>query len=82
MGNHGVLIGGTDVGVAFDDMWTIERACEILVKALSTGQPLNILSDEVAEKTAKNWEGITDFSRQHFEEMKSIIIEMDSSVLD
>ena len=82
MGNHGVMVTGTDVGVAFDDIWTLERACQIMVTALSTGQPLNVLSDEVAEKTAQDWEKIEDFSRQHFEEMKELIIELDASVLD
>ncbi|MFM2483517.1 class II aldolase and adducin N-terminal domain-containing protein [Celerinatantimonas yamalensis] len=82
MGNHGVMVTGTDIGVAFDDIWTLERACQILVTALSTGQPLNVLSDAVAEKTAQDWEGIPDFSRQHFEEMKAIIIRENPSVLD
>ncbi|MFM2478672.1 class II aldolase and adducin N-terminal domain-containing protein [Celerinatantimonas sp. MCCC 1A17872] len=82
MGNHGVMVTGNNIGVAFDDIWTLERACQILVTALSTGQPLNVLSDEVAEKTAQDWEGIPDFSRQHFEEMKEIIIRQDPSVLD
>ncbi|TCS42340.1 class II aldolase and adducin N-terminal domain-containing protein [Reinekea marinisedimentorum] len=82
MGNHGVMVTGTDIGIAFDDIWTLERACQILTVALSTGQPLNVLSDEVAEKTARDWEKITDFSRQHFEEMKALIIQQDPSVLD
>ena len=82
MGNHGVMVTGTDIGVAFDDIWTLERACQIMVTALSTGQPLNVLSDDVAEKTARDWEKIEDFSRQHFEEMKALIIAQDPSVLD
>jgi ribulose-5-phosphate 4-epimerase/fuculose-1-phosphate aldolase len=82
MGNHGVMVTGTDIGVAFDDIWTLERACDILIKALSTGQPLNVLSDEVAEKTAQDWEKITDFSRKHFDEMKALMIQQDPSVLD
>ncbi|MDD1509213.1 class II aldolase and adducin N-terminal domain-containing protein [Pseudomonas sp. CNPSo 3701] len=82
MGNHGVLVTAPTVGEAFDDIWTLERSCQILVTALSTGQPLNVLSDEVAEKTARAWEGITDFSRQHFEEMKLLMIRQDPSLLD
>jgi ribulose-5-phosphate 4-epimerase/fuculose-1-phosphate aldolase len=82
MGNHGVMVTSTDIGIAFDDIWTLERACQILVTALSTGQPLSILSDEVAEKTAQDWEKITSFSQQHFEEMKMLIIKQDPSVLD
>jgi len=82
MGNHGVMVTGTDIGVAFDDIWTLERSCQILITALSTGQPLNVLSDEVAEKTAQDWESIEDFSRKHFEEMKEIMIQKDPSLLD
>ncbi len=82
MGNHGVMVTASSIGEAFDDIWTLERACQILVTAWSTGQPLRVLSDEVAEKTARGWEGITDFSRQHFEEMKQMMIDADASVLD
>lgn len=82
MGNHGVLIGSHDIGVAFDDMYTFERASQILINAYSTGQTLNILNDQVAEKTAQDWEKIEDFSIAHFEQMKSILIEEDPSVMD
>jgi len=73
MGNHGVLIGSHSIGVAFDDMYTIERACQILATAYATTQPLNILADETAEKTAKDWESIEDFSEAHFEEIKRML---------
>jgi len=82
MGNHGILIGSHDIGVAFDDMYTFERASQILVHAYSTGQTLNILADHVAEKTAQDWEKIEDFSIAHFEQMKAILVEEDPSVLD
>jgi len=82
MGNHGVMVIAPNIGEAFDDIWTLERACQILITAWSTGQPLRTLSDEVAEKTARGWEGIADFSRQHFEEMKALMIAADASVLD
>ena len=79
MGNHGVLITANTVGEAFDDMYTIERACQILVQAYSTGQPLKVLPDDIAEKTAQDWEQITDFSKAHFEEMKRILDAEDPS---
>ncbi|MCY0386688.1 class II aldolase and adducin N-terminal domain-containing protein [Robbsia sp. Bb-Pol-6] len=82
MGNHGVMVIGANIGEAFDDIWTLERACQILVTAWSTGRPLRILSDDVAEKTARGWEQIPDFSRRHFEEMKQLMIEADASLLD
>ncbi|GBQ25492.1 class II aldolase and adducin N-terminal domain-containing protein [Gluconacetobacter sacchari] len=73
MGNHGVMVVASSVGEAFDDMYTLERACQILVAAYSTGRPLSVLADDVAEKTARDWEKITDFSIRHFEEMKLIL---------
>ncbi len=82
MGNHGVIVIAPTVGEAFDDIWTLERACQILVTAWSTGQPLKILPDAVAEKTARDWEKITDFSHQHFEEMKLLMIQQDPSLVD
>lgn len=81
MGNHGVMVTAGNVGEAFDDIYTLERACQILVTAWSTGKPLRVLSDEVAEKTAQDWEKITDFSRQHFEEMKRLLAETDPSFM-
>lgn len=82
MGNHGVMVVASTVGEAFDDMYTIERACQILVQAYSTGQPLNVLDDDIAERTARDWEGIADFSIAHFEEMKLILDGEDPSYRD
>lgn len=82
MGNHGVLIGSHDIGVAFDDMYTFERASQILINAYATGQTLNVLEDAVAEKTAQDWEKIEDFSKAHFEEMKAMLIAEDPSVIN
>ena len=36
MGNHGVLVTAPTIGEAFDDIWTLERACQILITAWST----------------------------------------------
>lgn len=79
MGNHGVLVIGNSVGEAFDDIYTLERACQVLVQAYATGQPLKVLPDEVAETTAQDWEQLSDFSTAHFEEMKRILDDEDPS---
>ena len=81
MGNHGVLIASHDIGLAFDDMYTFERASQILIHAYSTGQSLNILEAAVAEKTAQDWQGIEAFSKAHFAEMKSILAAEDPSFM-
>jgi ribulose-5-phosphate 4-epimerase/fuculose-1-phosphate aldolase len=82
MGNHGVLVAAGTVGEAFDDIYTLERACQILVQAYATGQPLKVLPDDVAETTAQDWERITDFSIAHFEEMKRILDAEDPSYVN
>lgn len=60
MGNHGVMAVGNTIGRAFDELFYFERACENYIIALTTGIPLRIASDEVAEKTAQQWEEYAD----------------------
>lgn len=82
MGNHGCMVASHSIGVAFDDMYTLERAAQIQVNALATGKPLHVLADEVAEKTARDWEKIEDFSEAHFQQMKEMLYEEDASFAD
>lgn len=62
MGNHGVLVIGDSVADAFNRMYYFERAAETYVKALWTGRPLRMLSDEIAEKTAQEMEVFPGFA--------------------
>lgn len=71
MGNHGVLVAAQTIAEAYDCMYHLERACQTMVLALSMGEPLNVLSDAVAEKTAIGWqEDGRDYAFAHFDEMK------------
>lgn len=79
MGNHGVLIAGATVAEAFDDLYYLERACQTLVLAYSTGQKLSVLSDEIAERTARMWDDYRDAPFAHFKEMKAILDTEDGS---
>ncbi len=53
MGNHGVMVIGQTVAETFNRLYYFERAAETYIKALWTGQKLRILSDAIAEKTAR-----------------------------
>ena len=75
MGNHGVLIIGKTVAETFNRLYYFERAAETYIKALQTGKPLRVLSDEVAEKTAQEWEAYPDFANFHFREIKALLDE-------
>jgi len=56
MGNHGVMVIGKDVADTFNRLYYFERAAETYIKALWTGRKLRVLSDEIAEKTARDME--------------------------
>ena len=79
MGQHGVLVAGKSVAHAFDLLYYLERACRNLVLAYSTGQPLNVMSHELAEATARDWEDYPDAAEAHFEEMKRVLDAKDPS---
>ncbi len=79
MGNHGVLTIGASVAEAFDAMYHLERACRTLLLAYSTGRPLQVLDDAVAEKTARDWQDGGAFARAHFAEMKRVLDAEDPS---
>ena len=66
MGNHGVLVLGDSVADAFNRLYYFERAAEVYVQALQTGQPLRVLPDDIAEKTAKEWEDYPISVADHF----------------
>src|SRR5262245_34660191 len=47
MKNHGVLVTGNTVAQAYRRLYKLERVCRNQVLAMSTGKPLEILSDEI-----------------------------------
>jgi ribulose-5-phosphate 4-epimerase/fuculose-1-phosphate aldolase len=79
MGNHGVLIIGDSVADTFNRLYYFERAAETYIRALQTGQPLRILSDEIAEKTAQELDDYPDQSGRHLSELKAILDEEGST---
>lgn len=73
MGQHGVLVVGPDVAWCFDTLYYFERAAETYITALMTGMALNIASDAVAEKTARQWEEYPGYGRKHLDAVRSIL---------
>jgi ribulose-5-phosphate 4-epimerase/fuculose-1-phosphate aldolase len=47
MKNHGVLVTGSSVAQAYRRLYKLERVCRAQILAMSTGQPLEVLSDEI-----------------------------------
>ncbi len=79
MGNHGVMIIGATVAETFNRLFYFERAAETYIRALQTGQPLRILPDDIAEKTAQELEEYPEQDTRHLAELKAILDEEGST---
>lgn len=79
MGNHGIMIIGATVAETFNRLYYFERAAETYIRALQTGQPLRILPDDIAEKTAQELEDYPDQDERHLAELKAILDEEGSN---
>jgi hypothetical protein len=73
MGNHGLLVLGTSVADAFNRLYYFERSAETYIRALQTGRPLRLLSDEIAEKVAASMDFYPDQAERHFADLRSIL---------
>jgi len=81
MGQHGILVVGPSVAQCFDDIYYFERAAETYITALMTGKELNIASDAVAEKTARQWEDYPGFAHKHLAAIRAILNEEEPDYL-
>jgi len=74
MKNHGVMVVGESIAEVWDDMYYLERACEVQRLALSTGRPLAPIQPELAARTyAQMRAGDRDSAKQHLESIKRIL---------
>ena len=73
MGNHGVLVIGRTVAETFNRLTFFERAAETYIRALQTGRALRVLPDDIAEKTAQEWESYPGYAEAHLREIKALL---------
>src|SRR3954466_2674898 len=50
MKNHGVLVVGDTVAQAYRRLYKLERVCRAQLLAMGSGQPLEVLSDEIVKQ--------------------------------
>ena len=55
MANHGITTVGETVAEAYDRLYYIERAAQVQIYAMWTGQPLKQLPQPVVEKTMRDY---------------------------
>jgi ribulose-5-phosphate 4-epimerase/fuculose-1-phosphate aldolase len=78
MANHGIATVGASVADAYDRLYYIERAAQVQIYAMWTGQRLKQLPAPVVEKTKREIGGPTFYagltpSERHFEALKRIL---------
>ena len=77
MKNHGVLVTGETVAEAYRRLYKLERVCRAQVLAMSTGKPLEVLSDaivaQVQSPPVDDRHSRTERDRLFFEAMMRIL---------
>ena len=70
LGNHGVVVCGSQLDHAFDDLYYLERACQLQVLALSTGRALVPVPAALAHQVAQQIQGERLQSTLFFEALR------------
>jgi ribulose-5-phosphate 4-epimerase/fuculose-1-phosphate aldolase len=72
--NHGVMVTAPSIAKAWDDVYYLERAAEVQLKAMSSGRPLKIIDPEILVRTARQMsEEDAESARLHLESVKRIL---------
>src|SRR6516165_12415164 len=77
MANHGITTVGETVAEAYDRLYYIERAAQVQVYAMWTGQRLKTLPESVVEKTKRDIGGGDRYdpspAQRHFDALKRML---------
>jgi ribulose-5-phosphate 4-epimerase/fuculose-1-phosphate aldolase len=74
LANHGVIMTGNSIAMAFDDLYYLERAAMFQVLARSTGGRLKVLPDAVVSRTYDQMVDCReDYAERHFAALKRIL---------
>ena len=76
MANHGISTVGETVADAYDRLYYIERAAQVQIYAMWTGQRLKQLPEPVVEKTKRDIGGSSNFEgpsapQRHFDALSA-----------
>ena len=74
LANHGIIATGPTVAHAFNDLYYLERAAQAQVLAMSTGQPLQRIPQDVCASTFEQMQSDRDDqATRHLAEIKRIL---------
>jgi ribulose-5-phosphate 4-epimerase/fuculose-1-phosphate aldolase len=69
------MVVGASIAQTFDDLYYLERACEVQIRAESTGRRIIPIRDDVARLTAAQMrhEGGRESAKLHLESIKRVL---------
>lgn len=73
MANHGLTCTGASVAQAFEQLYFFEKAAQTVLLARASGEPLAVMSDAVAARTAQGWKAYAGMADAHFAYWKSVL---------
>lgn len=74
MKNHGVMVCAPNIAEAWDDLYYLERAAEVQLKAMSTGRRLLPVPAETAAQAARQMrKGDPESARMHLESIRRVL---------
>lgn len=73
--NHGIIVSGPTIGIAFNDLYFLERSAQVQIYAQSTGQDLAMIDHEVALRTAEQIAEIDEDKETHYQVLKNMLLE-------
>ena len=74
LANHGVIVTARDVAQAFNDLYYLERACQLQLIAQSTGEEFRVIPHDVAARTAEQfYDDCAEQVQLHFAALKRLL---------
>jgi len=73
LANHGIIVTGSTVAHAYDDLYYLERVCMHQVLAMSTGRPLARVNDKLSAFVAQQIQGEREQSDLYFEALRRML---------
>ncbi len=73
LANHGVVVIGESVAHAFNDLYHLERVCQLQCIAMQTGRPLRRLTAEAIATTSRQIDAELENAGLHFNALKRLL---------
>ena len=81
--NHGPLVLGPSIAEAWDDLYYLERAAEVQLKAMAGGRPLMPVAPAIAHAACQQMlQGNAESARLHLNSVKRQLLRLEPDYLD